>query len=128
MAPLITRSLGRLVLLAWLLPPAIVLADSVREPAADTPRPTTHFLWYRNYDNPAVLAALSLAFDKTPEYGPYKIERSPEMVQGRAMLELEKEGNQLVTIANVATSPERRTISTPYRYRSMEDSWGCVFA
>lgn len=109
MAPLTTRRLGLLALAAWLLlPPAAAFADSSGKSAVDDPQqPTTHRLWYRNYDNPAVLAALSLAFEKTPEYGPYQIERSPEMVQGRAMLELEKAGNQLVTIANVATSPER---------------------
>lgn len=89
------------------LTPASALPDAVPGAGAAPPAPTIHHLWYRNYDNPAVLAALRLAFDKTPEYGSYRIRRSPEMVQGRAMLELESEGDRLVTIANVATSPQR---------------------
>ncbi|MFC4259051.1 hypothetical protein ACFOZ5_08430 [Marinobacter lacisalsi] len=106
MAPFKPRNLGRLALAALLsLPAASALSDS--DPGTIAPEPSVHRLWYRNYDSPAVLAALNLAFAKTPEYGPYQIDRSPEMVQGRAMLELEQEGSQLVTIANVATSPQR---------------------
>jgi hypothetical protein len=90
-----------------LLIPAGAFPDPGPRNEAAPSEPTIHYLWYRNYDNPAVIAALRLAFDKTPEYGPYNIRRSPEMVQGRAMLELEAGSDQLVTVANVATSPER---------------------
>ncbi|MGM0569099.1 hypothetical protein [Marinobacter sp.] len=75
-------------------------------PSAGEPR--EYRLWYRNYDSPAVRAALELAFDKTPEYGNYRITRSTEMVQGRALLELRRDpADRQVDIANVATSPAR---------------------
>lgn len=64
-------------------------------------------LWYRNYDSPPIRALVSLAFEKTPEYGPFTIARSPEMAQGRAIRELEESGSALVDIANVATSDQR---------------------
>lgn len=64
-------------------------------------------LWYRNFDSPPIHALVSLAFKKTPEYGPFKITRSPEMAQGRVVRELEKRRSPLVDIANVATSSER---------------------
>ncbi|KPQ01555.1 hypothetical protein [Marinobacter sp. HL-58] len=72
-------------------------ADAVKE----------YRLWYRNYDSPPVRALVSLAFDKTPEYGPYTVSRSPEMPQGRVIRELEQQRSSLVDIANVATSNER---------------------
>lgn len=64
-------------------------------------------LWYRNYDSPPVHALVTLAFEKTPEYGPFKITRSPEMAQGRVVRELEQRNSTLVDIANVATSDQR---------------------
>ena len=94
----------RVVLLALLLlMPTGDLLSAARAPLD----PTVYRLWYRNYDSPAVLAVLRLAFEKTPEYGPYRILRSPEMVQGRALVELQEPDDRLVTIANVATSPAR---------------------
>lgn len=64
-------------------------------------------LWYRNYDSPQVRALVELAFEKTPEYGSYILERSPEMSQGRALLELRNNDSSLVDIANVASDSER---------------------
>ncbi|MFN2361347.1 MAG: hypothetical protein ABR522_09790 [Marinobacter sp.] len=64
-------------------------------------------LWYRNYDSRQVYALVSLALEKTPEYGSFRIIRSPEMAQGRAVRELERQQSSLVDIANVATSIER---------------------
>ncbi|UZD64035.1 transporter substrate-binding domain-containing protein [Marinobacter sp. AN1] len=97
-------------------------ADSqARESASSSPsyeEPREYRLWYRNFDSPAVHAALRLAFDKTPEYGAYRITRSVEMVQGRALLELHRDPDERqVDIANVATSPAREeslyTIALP---------------
>lgn len=83
-------------------------------PGSDIPPATSaeevheYRLWYRNFDSPAVYAALKLAFDKTPEYGDYRITRSIEMVQGRALLELRRDpAERQLDIANVATSPAR---------------------
>ena len=100
--------LPSVALLLWLLAPTSgqVLAAGDGPQAGDT-QANIYRLWYRNYDSPAVLAALRLAFDKTPEYGPYVIRRSPEMVQGRALLELQEPDHRVVTIVNVATSPQR---------------------
>ncbi|MDF0750198.1 hypothetical protein NLU14_08135 [Marinobacter sp. 71-i] len=64
-------------------------------------------LWYRNYDSPQIRALVALAFDKTPEYGPYQITRTPEMAQGRVIRELEQQRSTLVDLANVATTGER---------------------
>ncbi|WP_328189151.1 hypothetical protein [Marinobacter sp. OP 3.4] len=96
--------LQRVVLLALLI---IIPTGDLLSAARDSTDPTVYRLWYRNYDSPAVLAVLRLAFDKTPEYGPYRILRSPEMVQGRALVELQEPDERLVNIANVATSPDR---------------------
>ncbi len=64
-------------------------------------------LWYRNYDSPPVRALVSLALEKTPEYGHYVITRSLEMSQGRALRELRNEESALVDIVNVASDVER---------------------
>ena len=64
-------------------------------------------LWYRNYDSPPIQALVELALEKTPEYGPYRITRSPEMAQGRVIRELGQPSSTLVDLANVATSGER---------------------
>jgi len=64
-------------------------------------------LWYRNYDSPPIRALVALAFDKTPEYGSYRITRTPEMAQGRVVRELERQQSELVDLANVATSSQR---------------------
>lgn len=95
----------RLILCALL----IMLPTGDLTAAQENNDPTIYRLWYRNYDSPAVLAVLRLAFNKTPEYGPYEILRSPEMVQGRALVEMRESENPLVTIANVATSPLRES-------------------
>lgn len=68
---------------------------------------TEYVLWYRNYDSPPIRALFSLALEQTPEYGAYKVTRSPEMGQGRVLRELEQPQSTLVDIANVATSNER---------------------
>lgn len=64
-------------------------------------------LWYRNYDSPPVRALIALAFEKTPEYGPYVLGRSPEMSQGRALRELSEGSSELLDIANVASDSRR---------------------
>lgn len=87
---------------AWLQPARAIEAGPGSEARSYT-------LWYRNYDSPAVRALLDLALGKTMEYGPYRIVRSEEMGQGRALLELEKADSTLVDIANVATSKERES-------------------
>lgn len=69
--------------------------------------PLEYRLWYRNFDSPQVRALVELAFEKTPEYGPFYISRSLEMAQGRVVRELEKKSSSLVDIANLATSNER---------------------
>ncbi|MEP1215740.1 MAG: hypothetical protein ABJM11_14405 [Marinobacter sp.] len=74
---------------------------------ASAPAVTEYRLWYRSYDSPPIRALVALAFQKTPEYGPFNISRSPEMAQGRVVRELEQPGSALVDIANVATSDER---------------------
>lgn len=76
--------------------------DSAQETEA-----TEYRLWYRNYDSPPIRALVALAFDKTPEYGPYQITRTPEMAQGRVIRELERQQSELVDLANVATSSQR---------------------
>ncbi len=72
-----------------------------------------YVLWYRNYDSPAIYALVSLALQKTPEYGDFRILRSQELSQGRALRELAQNDNRLVDIANVATSAEREVFLTP---------------
>ncbi|WP_235937509.1 hypothetical protein [Marinobacter caseinilyticus] len=72
-----------------------------------SPTITDYILWYRNYDSPAVKALVELALDKTPEYGAYRLIRSSEMGQGRALRELAKGDTKVVDIINVATSPQR---------------------
>lgn len=71
------------------------------------PRGSQLLLWYRNYDSPPVRALVSLALEKTSEYGPYVLARSPEMSQGRALLELKNDQSALVDIANVASNIKR---------------------
>lgn len=75
--------------------------------AANVSPQNEYRLWYRNYDSPPIRALVSLAFEKTPEYGSFSITRSPEMAQGRVVRELEQPASTLVDIANVATSDER---------------------
>ncbi|GAA3555284.1 transporter substrate-binding domain-containing protein [Marinobacter xestospongiae] len=64
-------------------------------------------LWYRNYDSPAIRALVALALSKTPEYGRFRLTRSIEMVQGRALLELTRDHPRVLDLAAVATSVER---------------------
>ncbi|WP_368502313.1 hypothetical protein [Marinobacter sp. 1_MG-2023] len=56
---------------------------------------------------------VSLALQKTPEYGDFRILRSQELSQGRALRELAQGDNRLLDIANVATSVEREVFLTP---------------
>ncbi|WP_242634443.1 hypothetical protein [Marinobacter salicampi] len=73
-------------------------------------------LWYRNFDSPAVRQLVTLALDKTPEYGPYLLTRSMEMGQGRVVRELTRaEPSPLVDMANIAASIERenRLVAIP---------------
>ena len=71
-----------------------------------------YILWYRNYDSPAIRALVLLAFEKTPEYGEYRIMRSEELSQGRVLKELTDGESHLVDIANMATSADRESILT----------------
>jgi ABC-type amino acid transport substrate-binding protein len=99
------RAIALLVLFGMqAVSPAQVLDDAA-EP--EDPSHNRFLLWYRNYDSPQVLALVSLALEKTPEYGPYTLARSLEMSQGRALRELNDENSELVHIANVATDAER---------------------
>lgn len=66
-------------------------------------------LWYRNYDNPAIRSLVELALRKTSEYGEFRIIRSTEISQGRALRELANPKSRILDIANVATSEERET-------------------
>lgn len=102
------RSLRRLLVCVAFLATLLSVAHAHPGAPAAQPEAREYRLWYRNYDSPAVLAALRLAFDKTPEYGEYRITRSTEMVQGRALLELHHgDADRQVDIADVATSPSR---------------------
>lgn len=86
----------------------VVLASEQRASGAIPISPAKEYrLWYRNYDSPPVRALVSLAFEKTLEYGPFTLSRSAEMAQGRVIRELEQRRSSLVDIANVATSKQR---------------------
>lgn len=95
----------------WLVGLALLLVGpgvSVTSAYSTADNPVTEYrLWYRNYDSPPIRALVALAFDKTPEYGPYRITRTLEMAQGRVIRELEQQRSTLVDLANVATSGER---------------------
>ena len=81
-------------------------------PVPINPSSQDYVLWYRNDDSPAIHALVSLALEKTPEYGEFRILRSGELSQGRALRELARDSNRMVDIANVATSVERETSLT----------------
>ncbi len=85
---------------------SLAFANSVPPPAQD------YVLWYRNYDSPAIYALVELALEKTPEYGDYRLLRSDELSQGRALRELGRGNHRLVDIANVATTAEREQLLT----------------
>ncbi|NWO06005.1 MAG: ABC transporter substrate-binding protein [Alteromonadaceae bacterium] len=70
---------------------------------------TDYTLWYRNFDNPAILSLVELALEKTPEYGPFTISRSEQITQGRALRELSNNHSDVLDVANVATTPERES-------------------
>jgi hypothetical protein len=95
----------------WLMALALLLTGpcigASSEDATKETKTITYRLWYRNYDSPPIRALVALAFDKTPEYGPYRITRTPEMAQGRVVRELEQQQSELVDLANVATSSQR---------------------
>ncbi|TGN41678.1 amino acid ABC transporter substrate-binding protein [Marinobacter confluentis] len=94
------------VLALQILAPARAQTEQVQGPDDSDNR---FLLWYRNYDSPPVRALVSLAFEKTPEYGPVVLGRSPEMSQGRALRELVNSDSSLVHIANVASNVERES-------------------
>lgn len=103
-----------------------VNADATRDPVEElsptetsrafaipvSPPPRDYLLWYRNYDSPAIYALVNLALRKTLEYGEFRILRSGELSQGRALKELADGNSRLLDIANVATSAERENILT----------------
>jgi len=95
-----------LCLAAAPLPAATSTADSEETGSRE------YVLWYRNYDSPAIRALVELALEKTPEYGGFRIIRSEELSQGRALRELADGQSRLVDIANVATSLEREEFLT----------------
>lgn len=67
----------------------------------------SYTLWYRNYDSGSIRSLLELALDKTPEYGLYRLLRSEDMAQGRALRELANNQRRLLDIAAVATTRQR---------------------
>jgi len=79
----------------------------VAAPVAAADHPKSYTLWYRNYDSGAVRSLLELALNKTPEYGDYRLLRSAEMTQGRALRELARTESGSLDIATVATTLER---------------------
>lgn len=103
---------------------AILIASLVMAPLASAAKlePDTgksalqatreYVLWYRNYDSPAIRALVKLALGKTPEYGDFRLIRSEELSQGRALRELADHQSRLVDIANVATTEERESFLT----------------
>ncbi|MDP4546218.1 MAG: hypothetical protein ABJM19_11575 [Marinobacter sp.] len=97
--------------LLGLLP--ILIGLQLTAESAIAAEPNDYILWYRNYDNPAIHTLVELAFNKTPEYGGFRLIRSEELSQGRVLRELAGNNSELVDIANVATSPERETALTP---------------
>lgn len=84
-----------------LLPAAVAASDTEARAVRE------YILWYRNFDNPAIRNLVELALRKTPEYGAYRIVRSEELSQGRALRELGNTKSRILDIANVATSEER---------------------
>jgi len=106
-------SLGLLLGLLWApLASQSALASGVSSVSLNPPQ-QDYLLWYRNYDSPAIHALVSLALAKTPEYGEFRILRSAELSQGRALRELESGDNRLVDIINVAATAERESFLTP---------------
>lgn len=94
--------------------PALALAACFQVQPAAASEPETalsrdYILWYRNYDNPAIRNLVELALRKTSEYGEFRIIRSEEISQGRALRELGNPQSRILDIANVATSEERET-------------------
>ncbi len=77
--------------------------------------PRDYILWYRNYDDPAIRALVTLALNKTPEYGPFRLLRSKELSQALMLRELTNDHSELIDIANVATSVERESYLTAIR-------------
>lgn len=107
MRNVVRRGWSVLLLALALYPVPEVLAEETLPTLYTPAREATYVLWYRNYDSPAIKALVHLAMEKTPEYGPFSIQRSSEMVQGRALLELSKGDSTVIDIAAVATSIER---------------------
>ncbi len=92
-------------------------ATQADPPQADSatyiPPPTRDYiLWYRNFDSPTIHTLVTLALNETPEYGPYRLVRSEDLSQGRALRELANPNTRMVDIANVATSREREDYLT----------------
>lgn len=71
-------------------------------------------IWDRLQDNPVAYQILKLAMNNTvTEYGPYELQSSMAMEQGRVALELEK--NRSVHIANFAPDEDREARLLPVR-------------
>lgn len=104
---MLTATRLSLALFCALLSSSFAQADPV------TPDVQDYVLWYRNYDSPAIYALVTLALEKTPEYGEFRVIRSQELSQGRALRELGRGQSRMVDIANVATSAEREQFLTP---------------
>ena len=63
--------------------------------------------WYRNFDSPHSYALLEMALRKTEDiYGPFEIQRSEQMTQGRAESLLKTE-NKYLDIASIVPSENR---------------------
>lgn len=101
-----TRALFVLVVILLSVSPPVPAANALSLSAA-APEPKRFILWYRNFDSPAVKALVELSLEKTPEYGPYKIVRSSEMGQGRALKELSRNNERVINLANVGSSTAR---------------------
>lgn len=108
-APLQWRNMLRSLVFGFLIPGGalcpVQASDNTSGSLHDSPH--DYILWYRNFDSPATRALVDLALSETPEYGPYRLVRSEELSQGRALRELSRGKSRLVDIANVATSPDR---------------------
>jgi len=89
---------------------AVVLLSAVR-PGYGV---ETIIVWDRLQDNPVAYQILKIALDNTiTEYGPYQLQSSIPMEQGRVALELEK--NRLVQIASFAPDERRESNLLPVR-------------
>lgn len=79
--------------------------------------------WYRNFDMTATYQVLKLALDKTTDlFGEATIQRSSEMTQGRAVIDIET-GESSITLINVIADQHREDKLRPI-YMASDDSLG----